>query len=186
MVNLFYFTFVIFGVSDASESKSGSSMTNESICWATGASGSESESSALGVPPFFLPWCRAGCSAVGVKVREMGAAVWPLGSGALDATFGFVMWITGLKQGDMKICLHYYILVFYLIYILYTSFTYFFLNFLTSTHTLISYSNLYALLAMSLSSSAAAAAGEHSSFLSKSQRNHRNSTTVMVTLAFTL
>lgn len=102
VVNVHYFTFTIFGVSEASDSKSGSSMTNESICWATGASGSVSESSALGEFPFFLPWCRAGCSAVGVKVREMGAVVWPLDSGALDATFGFVMWITGLKRDHTK------------------------------------------------------------------------------------
>lgn len=95
-------TFTILGVSDASDSKSGSSMTNESICWATGASGSVSESSALGVLPFFLPRCRDGCSAAGVKVREMAAAVWPLGSGVLDATFGFVMWITGLKRGNVE------------------------------------------------------------------------------------
>lgn len=111
MVNLFYFTFTIFGVSDASDSKSGSSMTNESICWATGASWSVSESSALGVLPFFLPWCRAGCSAAGVKVSEMGAAVWPLGSGALDGTFGFVMWITGLKQSDMEDVFIFYIYI---------------------------------------------------------------------------
>ena len=89
-------------MSDASDSKSGSSMTNESICWATGASGSVSESSALGELPFFLAWCRAGCSAAGVRVREMGAAVWPWGSGALDATFGLVMWICDLKQRDVE------------------------------------------------------------------------------------
>ena len=89
-MNLFYFTVAIFGLSDASDSKSGSSMIKESICWATGASGSVSESSALGVFPFFLP-CRAGCSVAGIKVREMGAVVWPLGSGALDVTFGFVI-----------------------------------------------------------------------------------------------
>lgn len=97
MACLFYFTFAILGVSDALDSKSGSSMTNESICWATGASGSVSESWALVVLSFFLPWYWESCSAAGDKVREMAAAVWPLGSRVLDATSDFVIWITVLE-----------------------------------------------------------------------------------------
>lgn len=100
--HLLCFTFTICGVSDASDSKSGSSITNESICWATGVSGSVSESSARGVLPFFLPRYWGGCSAAGVKVNEIAASFWPLDSRTLDATFGFVMWITGLKQSYRK------------------------------------------------------------------------------------
>lgn len=96
-VKLLHFTFVIFGVSDASDSNSGSSMMKESICWAIGVSGSVSESSALGVLPFFLFWCGRDCSTAGVKVREMGAAVWPLGSAPFNDPLVFVEWITELK-----------------------------------------------------------------------------------------
>ncbi|KAG7280021.1 hypothetical protein CRUP_013568 [Coryphaenoides rupestris] len=57
------------GASEMSDSKSGSSMMKDSICWATGVSVSVSESSALEPAAFFLPCCRPiGCSAVGVRV----------------------------------------------------------------------------------------------------------------------
>lgn len=78
---------MIWGVSDASDSKSGSSMTNESICWATGASWSVSESSAPGVLPLVLAWWAAGCTSLRL-----------LDSVSFNGTFGSVMWITGLKQ----------------------------------------------------------------------------------------
>lgn len=86
---LYWLTFMICGVSDASDSKSGSSMTNESICWATGASWSVSESSAPGVLPLVLVGWWAGCTPASLRL---------LSSTTLDATFGSVMWITGLKQ----------------------------------------------------------------------------------------
>ena len=85
-------------------------MTKDSICWATGVSVSVSESSALGELPFFLPCCLLiGCSAVGVRVREMGAGVsrsWPGALGSepfLDAVFGLVVLMTGLG-GHRKRC----------------------------------------------------------------------------------
>lgn len=92
-------TFTILGVSDASDSKSGSSMTNESICWATGASGSVSESSALCGPPFFL-LCGWQSGSAGVRVRETAAAGGPPDAAAFEATFSFAVWITDLKCLD--------------------------------------------------------------------------------------
>lgn len=71
-------------------------MTKDSICWATGGSGSVSESSAL-EGPFFLFWGRAGCStAAGVSVRKTGA--WPVRSVGLDPAFGLVRGGAALEQ----------------------------------------------------------------------------------------
>lgn len=98
MSSLFYLTFAIFGASDAPDSKSGSSITNDSISWATGPSGSVSESPAIGETPFFFPCCWVGCSSVGIKVRKMGAVGWSRRADDFDATFGLDM---QLKPRDL-------------------------------------------------------------------------------------